>query len=179
MRKFLILALLPFVVFAFSACDGKAENDTQNSVQLTSETVTETVTAAQTQATAQQEETTQMNRKTLELAVDGTALNVQWEDNDAVDDLLKMVQNGEITVETSRYGGFEQVGSLPDSLTRNDSQMTAQPGDIMLYSGNQIVIFFGSNSWSYTKLGHVSGVSENELSTILDKETATVTISVD
>lgn len=173
MRKFLILALLPFVVFAFSACDGRAENDTQSSAHLTSETVT----AAQTQTTAQQEETTQMNSNTLELTVDGTTLNVQWEDNDAVDDLLEMAQNGEITVETSRYGGFEQVGSLPDSLTRNDSQMTARPGDIMLYSGNQIVIFFGSNSWSYTKLGHISGVSENELSTILDKETATVTIS--
>lgn len=173
MRKFLILALLPFVVFAFSACDGRAEKDTQSSSQLTSETVN----SAQTQTTAQQEETTQMNSNTLELTVDGTALNVQWEDNDAVDDLLEMAQNGEITVETSRYGGFEQVGSLPDSLTRNDSQMTARPGDIMLYSGNQIVIFFGSNSWSYTKLGHISGVSENELSKMLDKETATVTIS--
>lgn len=179
MRKFLILAFLPFIVFAFSACDDNAENDSESSTRLTSETASETVTAAQSQTTAQQEETTQMNTNTLELTVDGTALNVQWEDNDAVDDLLRLAENGKITVETSRYGGFEQVGSLPESLTRNDIQMTARPGDIMLYSGNQIVIFFGSNSWSYTKLGHVSGVSEDELSSLLNKETATVTIIKD
>ena len=56
---------------------------------------------------------------------------------------------------TSAYGGFEQVGSLPQSFSRSDVQMTTQPGDIVLYSGNQLVIFFGSNSWSYTRLGHI------------------------
>ena len=71
---------------------------------------------------------------------------------------------------TSAYGGFEQVGSLPQSFSRSDAQMTTQPGDIVLYSGNQLVIFFGSNSWSYTKLGHISGLSADELAALLDKE---------
>ena len=74
--------------------------------------------------------------------------------------MLTAAQNGAIEVFASRYGGFEQVGSLPQSFSRSDAQMTTQPGDIVLYSGNQLVIFFGSNSWSYTRLGHIE-VTEN------------------
>ena len=51
-----------------------------------------------------------------------------------------------------------------------------QPGDIVLYSGNQLVIFFGSNSWSYTRLGHIEGLSTNELTTLLDKDIAVIEI---
>ena len=84
--------------------------------------------------------------------------------------MLTAAQNGAIEVSASRYGGFEQVGSLPQSFSRSDAQMTTQPGDIVLYSGNQLVIFFGSNSWSYTRLGHIEGLSTDELTTLLDKD---------
>ena len=57
--------------------------------------------------------------------------------------------------------------------------MTTQPGDIVLYSGNQLVIFFGSNSWSYTRLGHIEGLSTNELTTLLDKDIAVIEIKLD
>ena len=95
----------------------------------------------------------------LFLTIDGTAVDIQWEDNAAVAELYALAQKN-ITVNTSAYGGFEQVGSLPQSFSRSDVQMTTQPGDIVLYSGNQLVIFFGSNSWSYTRLGHIE-VAEN------------------
>ena len=95
----------------------------------------------------------------LFLTIDGTAVDIQWEDNAAVAELYALAQKN-ITVNTSAYGGFEQVGSLPQSFSRSDVQMTTQPGDIVLYSGNQLVIFFGSNSWSYTRLGHIE-VTEN------------------
>ena len=78
-----------------------------------------------------------------------------------ITELYALAQNA-ITVNTSAYGGFEQVGSLPQRFSRNDVQMTTQPGDIVLYSGNQLVIFFGSNSWSYTRLGHIEGLSTDE-----------------
>ena len=70
----------------------------------------------------------------------------------------------------------EQVGSLPQNFSRNDVQITTEPGDIVLYSGNQLVIFFGSNSWSYTKLGHIEGLSEQELSELLDTDSAVIEI---
>lgn len=74
---------------------------------------------------------------------------------------------------TSAYGGFEQVGSFPRSFSRNDVQMTTEPGDIVLYSGNQLVVFFGSNSWSYTKLGHISLAAE-KLAELLGGESTVI-----
>ena len=90
--------------------------------------------------------------------------------------MLTAAQNGAIEVFASRYGGFEQVGSLSQSFSRNDVQTTTQPGDIVLYSGNQLVIFFGSNSWSYTRLGHIEGLSTDELTALLDKDIAVIEI---
>lgn len=83
-----------------------------------------------------------------------------------------------ITVNTTAYGGFEQVGSLPQSFSRSDTQMTAQPGDIVLYSGNQLVVFFGSNSWSYTKLGHINDLSADELTVLLDKDQTVIELQI-
>ena len=90
--------------------------------------------------------------------------------------MLTAAQNGAIEVSASRYGSFEQVGSLPQNFSRNDVQTTTQPGDIVLYSGNQLVIFFGSNSWSYTRLGHIEGLSTDELTALLDKDVAVIEI---
>ena len=113
---------------------------------------------------------------TLMLSIDGTPVTVLWEDNETVSELLTAAQNGAIEVFASRYGGFEQVGSLSQSFSRNDVQTTTQPGDIVLYSGNQLVIFFGSNSWSYTRLGHIEGLSTGELTALLDKDIAVIEI---
>lgn len=116
---------------------------------------------------------------TLMLSIDGTPVTVLWEDNETVSELLTAAQNGAIEVSASRYGGFEQVGSLPQSFSRSDVQMTTQPGDIVLYSGNQLVIFFGSNSWSYTRLGHVNGMSSEELSDLLNKDVVMIELSAE
>ena len=67
----------------------------------------------------------------------------------------------------SGYGGFEQVGSLGTRLPRNDVQTVTEPGDIVLYSGNSIVLFYGSNSWAYTRLGKIQGLDESELRQLL------------
>ena len=116
---------------------------------------------------------------TLMLSIDGTPVTVLWEDNETVSELLTAAQNGAIEVFASRYGSFEQVGSLPQSFSRNDVQTTTQPGDIVLYSGNQLVIFFGSNSWSYTRLGHVNGMSSEELSDLLNKDVVIIELSAE
>ena len=114
---------------------------------------------------------------TLMLSIDGTPVTVQWEDNEIVSELFTSAQNGEIEVSASHYGGFEQVGSLPQSFSRSDAQMTTQPGDIVLYSGNQLVIFLGSNSWSYTRLGHVNGMPSEELPDLLNKDVVMIELS--
>ena len=79
----------------------------------------------------------------------------------------------------SMYGGFEQVGSIGQSLPRNDKQITTEPGDIVLYSGNQIVVFYGSNSWSYTKLGHITEQDIGRMTELLNSGDVMITLSVE
>ena len=93
----------------------------------------------------------------LYITIDGKTLSVELVDNAATQTLVAALQEGDITYEAHDYGGFEKVGALGRSLPTNDTQTTTQAGDVILYSGNQIVLFYGSNSWSYTRLGECHG----------------------
>ena len=171
MKRPIPLVLLLAVMLCLSGCADRPGLPTEPPVFAAKNTPQ----AAESERAAKMttEETTMPEIDTTEpmlfLTIDGTAVDVQWENNAAVAELYSLAQNA-ITVNTSAYGGFEQVGSLPQSFSRSDVQMTTQPGDIVLYSGNQLVLFFGSNSWSYTKLGHINGLSADELAALLDKE---------
>ena len=117
--------------------------------------------------------------KTLHLLINDTEVRVNWEENEAVAALAELVSSAPLTVQMSMYGGFEQVGSLGTDLPRSDSQTTTQAGDIVLYSGNQIVVFYGSNSWSYTRLGRITDKSASELAELLGNGDATVTMTME
>lgn len=99
------------------------------------------------------------------LQIDGKEIPVTWEDNVSVDALSELAKDG-LEIQMSMYGGFEQVGSIGQSITRDDKQTTTSAGDVVLYSGNQIVVFYGSNSWAYTRLGKIN-LSEDELAELL------------
>lgn len=110
------------------------------------------------------------------MEIGDTQVLVEWEDNESVEALKELVSKNPLSIQMSMYGGFEQVGSIGQNLPRNDKYMTTEAGDIVLYSGNQIVVFYGSNSWDYTKLGTISGKSEDELSQMLGKGDVTITL---
>ena len=112
--------------------------------------------------------------KTMKIYIDKKELPVTWQDNDSVEALKELAANG-LAVRMSMYGGFEQVGPLGANLPRDDKQTTAVYGDVVLYSGNQIVIFYGSNSWSYTRLGHID-LSKAEMTDLLSNGDVTVTL---
>lgn len=114
----------------------------------------------------------------LTLSVDGTPLRVKWENNSSVSALKELAAGGNLTIKAHQYGGFEQVGSLPQRIESNDVHMTAEPGDIMLYSSNSVVVYYGTNTWSYTKLGHIENLSEAELQELLSGETVSLTFSL-
>ena len=103
----------------------------------------------------------------LYITIDGKTLPVQLVDNAATQTLVAALKEGDITYEARDYGGFEKVGALGHSLPTNDTQTTTQAGDVILYSGNQIVLFYGSNSWSYTRLGRMEYSSQAELESFL------------
>ena len=142
--------------------------------------VEQSAASSQENADAQQKsEEAQANEEAetvLQMTIGDTPVEVAWEDNESVEALKDLCQDGPLTIEMSMYGGFEQVGSIGQSLPRADVQMTTQAGDIVLYSGNQMVVFYGSNSWSYTKLGRIGGKSAQELAELLGSGDVTITI---
>ena len=104
----------------------------------------------------------------MKLYFNDTEIPVIWEDNQTVQELMEEAGKGDIVVQMSMYSDNEQVGSLEKSYTKNDEQITTHSGDIVLYSGDKIVAFYGSNSWAYTRLGKmnlpegdVTGLSSN------------------
>ena len=100
------------------------------------------------------------------ITIGGQTQSVTLVDNDATREMVAALQNTPITV-TLNDNHFEIWGSLGKSLTTKNEQMIAQPGDVVLYNGQYICIFYDSNSWSYTRLGKIDGLSENELRTFL------------
>ena len=112
----------------------------------------------------------------LQMKIGDTEVVVDWEDNESVEALKELCRDKSLTIQMSMYGGFEQVGSIGQGLPRNDRQTTTQAGDIVLYSGNQIVVFYGSNSWAYTRLGHVTDKSAQEMAELLGGGDVTITI---
>ncbi len=113
----------------------------------------------------------------IRLTVNGVPIAVQWERNEAVDALGALVSQGDVTVQTRRYGGFEQVGALPTRLPDADATLTAAPGDIMLYASDQIVLFFGSNTWEYTRLGRIEAMTDVQLAELLGAEGAVLVLT--
>ena len=90
-------------------------------------------------------------------------------DNSSATAFYELLKKGPLTVDMHDYSNFEKVGSLGTSLPRNDTQITTTAGDIILYQGNQITIYYDVNSWNFTRLGKVDGVTQAELKKILGK----------
>lgn len=101
-------------------------------------------------------EETEENMRNIKIAVNGETFSATLNDNEAARTFAEMLP---LTLDMSDYSGFEKVGSLGTSLPTSNQQTTTQPGDIVLYNGNQIVIFYGSNSWSYTRIGRIDDLS--------------------
>ena len=100
---------------------------------------------------------------------------VTWEENASVEALSDLLGDGPLSIQMSMYGGFEQVGPIGQSIASDDKQTTTEAGDIVLYSGDQIVIFYGSNSWVYTRLGHVN-LSQEEMADLLGNGDVVLTL---
>ncbi len=120
----------------------------------------------QEQPKQQEEDETKMTDK-IQLTISGTTLPVLIEDNVATRALVAALRESSITYTARDYGGFEKVGALGRSLPTSDTDITTQAGDVILYNGDNIVLFYGSNSWSYTRLGKIQYKSLDELKSFL------------
>ena len=113
----------------------------------------------------------------MKVQVGDAVFSATLEENEAVASFVEMMRENPVSIQMSDYSGFEKVGSLGTSLPASNSQTTTHAGDIVLYNGNQIVIFYGSNSWSYTRLGHVDDLTGWEEA--LGSSDVTVTFSLE
>lgn len=176
MKRQNCLYLLLLLMILITACSGQTPPQDVDNVPAESVTSNSNQQPTEDSSLISNENVSPQEEGEMVLSINGVQLDVQWEDHETVAELLAYVQNETITVHTTVYGGFEQVGSLPQNFSRSDVQITTEPGDIVLYSGNQLVVFFGSNSWSYTKLGHIEGLSEQELLELLDADSSVIEI---
>ena len=185
----LIIAIalgLMLIALGLSACsssdEGAAEPQTDEAAieEQTSDAATTDEATADDAATEEQvaEDATNKDETEMKLMIDNTPVEVAWEDNESVKALAELCADEPLKIEMSIYGDFEQVGPIGTSLPRDDVQTSTSAGDIVLYSGNQIVVFYGTNSWAYTRLGKITNLSADELRNILGNQDVVLTLSV-
>ena len=179
MKRALVLTTAIALLLSMTSCSQPVVSVSETTTIMTSEATTSATTVIETSTEeSASDTTTQTEMETdMVLRINDRVIQVEWEDNESVEALKDLTRSGTITIEMSMYGGFEQVGSIGSTLPRNDEQTTTSPGDIVLYQGDQIVVFYGSNSWAYTRIGRIQNMSEEELTTLLGSADVTITIS--
>ena len=152
-----IIAIM--LCLAFVCCAGGCEKETAQSTEPSTETE------------GQEEEAV-----TMKLYINDTEVPVVWENNAAVEALAAEAGKGDIVVNMSMYGGNEQFGPLGKSYPASNRQVTTSNGDIVLFNNDQIVVFYGSNTWSYTKLGKMA-LPEDEVTELLSNGDITLRLT--
>lgn len=170
---------------------GQTPSETDQSSQTDDSSQTEngspSENGSQTESGSQSEESSQTKGETEEEKEKNYMLNIQigektltatLENNSSAEALKELLSKGSLTLQMSDYGGMEKTATLPESLPRNDRSIKTDAGDLILYQGNIITIYYDTNSWSLTRLGKINGITKSELQSILGKGDVTVTFSV-
>ncbi len=118
-----------------------------------------------------------MRKDTIRLKVGNQTLTATLADNSSAKALKELLDRGDITLRMEDYAGMEKVGPLGTTLPRNDRHISTSAGDLILYQGNQFVIYYGPNSWSLTYLGKIENITRSELLSVLGQGDVTVTLS--
>lgn len=172
MKRLISVASMIILLLTIIACGGESEENLLNS--STEDEVKPEVTET---AADYEKEVKENIINNMKVNIGNYTFTATLEDNAAVNELVDMMKAGPVVLNLDDYSGFEKVGSLGKSLTRSDKQTTTQSGDIVLYNGNNIVIFYGSNSWSYTRIGKIDNLADWD--TALGSKSVTVIFSLE
>lgn len=151
MKKIIILLIGLVMAFSLVGRTSKTNNQAPSFDNTPSTIISSDTTPSNTLPT----EGDEIMNKELTLQIDNQKVDVNWLDNNSVRELKKLTKDG-VTIRMYIYGGFEQVGSIGASLPSADTNITTSPRDILLYQSNSLVMFYDSNTWDYTKLGHIN-----------------------
>ena len=166
MEKKRLLLVLLLILLSFQTACAADEN--------TSGSGAGTVTITEPEETEEEKEETTM----IYAKIGDSVLEILPEENSSAEAFIALLQAGDLTVAMHDYGNFEKVGPLGTSLPTNDQRITTKPGDLILYQGNQITIYYDKNTWSFTRLGQVQGLTQTELKEILGTGNVDVTFSL-
>ena len=118
------------------------------------------------------------NAMKITITVNGKTLTASLYDNSSARALVELLKKRSVTIDMHDYGNFEKVGELPVSLPRNDTPTNTDAGDLILYQGKSFVIYYDKNSWNFTPLGKLEGITKAELKALLGKGNVTAVLAV-
>ena len=162
-----ILSLLTILCFAFSAC---GNNDDEDVTPIEPQNIIQNV---------EQQTNTEIPMDKLLITINGKTLTADFADNSSAKALADILAKSSITYQADDYGNFEKVGDLGQSFPKNDENITTEPGDIILYQGHNLCIYYAQNTWSFTRIAKIKGISKDELKEFLGEGEITVTLSVE
>ncbi len=162
-----ILSLLTVLCLAFSAC---GNNDDEDVTPVEPQNIIQNV---------EQQTNTEIPMDKLLITINGKTLTADFVDNSSAKALADVLAKSSITYQADDYGNFEKVGDLGQSFPKNDENITTEPGDIILYQGHNLCIYYAQNTWSFTRIAKIKGVSKDELKEFLGEGEITVTLSVE
>ena len=162
-----ILSLLTVLCLAFSAC---GSNDDEDVTPVEPQNIIQNV---------EQQTNTEIPMDKLLITINGKTLTADFVDNSSAKALAEALAKSSITYQADDYGNFEKVGDLGQSFPKNDENITTEPGDIILYQGHNLCIYYAQNTWSFTRIAKIKGISKDELKEFLGEGEITVTLSVE
>ena len=187
MKNGMMVFLSAAILFSLTSCANPAEVSAALPATDPRATVLpgESDTALETAAEGNRPDVTIMDQPRegtnghMKLTIGNTVWTATLAGNTSAGALLELLAGGPVTIPMRDYASMEKVGSLGQSLPRNDEQITAKPGDLILYQGNALVIYYSPNSWSFTYLGSIDNVTQEELREVLGSGDTEVTLSLD
>ena len=188
----LLLAALIALIIYQTTRDGGSPADTSSFTTISSQgsesgtdvpsTPSESSTPVfdgEPEPSSEPESDTEQEESTMKITANGKSLTAHLADNSSAQALLERLQDGPVTVEMNDYGNFEKVGPLGFSLPANDEPITTSPGDVILYQGSNITVYYDTNQWNFTRLGKIENVTREDLLSFFGDGAVTVTFSLD
>ncbi|WP_295857935.1 cyclophilin-like fold protein [uncultured Fibrobacter sp.] len=156
------------ILLLFAACSSDAASSVKPTQPETQTPKSSANSSAQTEAPVK-----------LKIHVNDTTFTATLEENSSAKAFAEFLAQGDMTLDMHDYGSFEKVADLPRSFPRNDKQIDTDAGDIILYQGNSITIYYDKNSWNFTRLARIDNVNKKRLQQILGKGNVKATFSVE
>ncbi|MDE7280893.1 MAG: hypothetical protein K2N36_04035 [Ruminiclostridium sp.] len=205
MKRIGLFLCTAFLLFLLTACSNSEQGGQQNTQSVNNKpSMTEGQTSAETDKVPQSDDSSQSENDTqtenaaqpgeipqtqepekekeknnmLTIQIGDKTLTATLENNSSAEALKELLSKGSLTLNMSDYGGMEKTAALPEKLPRNDESINTDAGDLILYQGNIITIYYDTNSWSLTRLGKINNITKSELQEILGKGDVSVTFSV-